>query len=90
MDPTFALKANSTTSRLRFPAHPVVGMAGTSFKHEHLAAILSAGRIAFKVIETREGPRLVSVMRQFEMLQRAVRLGEEMNKGAITEVAKVI
>jgi flagellar basal-body rod protein FlgF len=34
--------------------------------------------------------RLVSVMRQFEMLQRAVRLGEEMNKEAITEVAKVI
>ena len=34
--------------------------------------------------------RLVSVMRQFEMLQRAIRLGDEMNKGSITEVAKVI
>ena len=27
----------------RFPAHPVAGLAGTSFKHEHLAAILADG-----------------------------------------------
>src|SRR6201998_3495359 len=27
----------------RFPVHPVAGLAGTSFKHEHLAAILSDG-----------------------------------------------
>jgi flagellar basal body rod protein FlgG len=33
--------------------------------------------------------RLVSVMRQFEMLQKAVSLGAEMNKKAIEEVAKV-
>jgi flagellar basal-body rod protein FlgF len=33
--------------------------------------------------------RLVSVMRQFEMLQKAVTLGSEMNKRAIEEVAKV-
>ena len=33
--------------------------------------------------------RLVSVMRQFEMLQRAVSLGGEMNRRAIEEVAKV-
>jgi flagellar basal-body rod protein FlgF len=33
--------------------------------------------------------RLVSVMRQFEMLQKAVLLGAEMNKKAIDEVAKV-
>ena len=30
--------------RLRLPAHPISGLAGTSFKHEHLAAILSEGR----------------------------------------------
>ena len=30
-----------TTRRLRFPAHPISGRAGTSFKHEHLPAILS-------------------------------------------------
>jgi hypothetical protein len=29
---------------LRFPTHPVAGLAGTSFKHEHLAAILADGR----------------------------------------------
>lgn len=33
--------------------------------------------------------RLVSVLRQFEMLQKAVSLGAEMNKRAIEEVAKV-
>ena len=33
--------------------------------------------------------RLVSVMRQFEMLQRALTLGAEMNKRAIDEVARV-
>lgn len=33
--------------------------------------------------------RLVSVMRQFEMMQKAMTLGAEMNKQAISEVAKV-
>jgi flagellar basal body rod protein FlgG len=33
--------------------------------------------------------RLISVMRQFEMLQRAVTLGADMNKKAVEEVAKV-
>ena len=33
--------------------------------------------------------RLVSVMRQFEMLQKAVSIGTDMNKRAIEEVAKV-
>ena len=33
--------------------------------------------------------RLVSVMRQFEMLQKAVRIGSEMSRLAIQEVAKV-
>jgi uncharacterized protein len=33
---------------LRFPAHPIAGLAGTSFKHEHLPAILSQeGRAGF-------------------------------------------
>ncbi len=33
--------------------------------------------------------RLVSVMRQFEMLQKAISLGAEMNRRAVEEVAKV-
>ena len=33
--------------------------------------------------------RLVTVMRQFEMLQKAISLGAEMNRHAIEEVAKV-
>lgn len=35
------------------------------------------------------GVRLVNVMRQFEMLQRALQLGGEMNRRAIEEVSKV-
>jgi flagellar basal-body rod protein FlgF len=33
--------------------------------------------------------RLVSVMRQFEMLQRAVTIGADMDKQAITDIARV-
>lgn len=33
--------------------------------------------------------RLVSIMRQFEMLQKAITIGNEMNRKAIDEVAKV-
>jgi len=33
--------------------------------------------------------RLVSVMRQFEMLQRAISLGAEMNRKAVEDVARV-
>src|SRR5271163_4721771 len=29
--------------RLRLPAYPIAGLAGASFKHEHLAAILAEG-----------------------------------------------
>jgi uncharacterized protein len=29
---------------LRFPDHPIAGLAGASFKHEHLAAIVEEGR----------------------------------------------
>ena len=29
---------------LDFPAHPIAGLAGISFKHEHLTAILLEGR----------------------------------------------
>ena len=33
-----------TTKPRRFPAHSIAGLAGTSFKHEHLSAILASGR----------------------------------------------
>jgi uncharacterized protein (UPF0276 family) len=45
-------KVNATTKfaalhgarALRFPAHPMAGFAGTSFKHQHLPAILADGK----------------------------------------------
>jgi hypothetical protein len=36
--------AVSTAHPLRFPDHPIAGQAGTSFKHEHLAAIMADGK----------------------------------------------
>jgi uncharacterized protein (UPF0276 family) len=33
--------ARRASSGSRFPAHPIAGLAGTSFKHQHLPAILS-------------------------------------------------
>lgn len=38
------LIASSAAGSLRFPAHSVAGLAGTSFKHEHFAAILADGK----------------------------------------------
>ncbi|MGH6620809.1 MAG: MNIO family bufferin maturase [Alphaproteobacteria bacterium] len=38
--------ASSAPGTLRFPAHPMAGLAGASFKHEHLPAILAGGRQA--------------------------------------------
>lgn len=35
---------SSSSGTLRFPAHPIVGLAGTSLKHGHLPAILAGGR----------------------------------------------
>jgi flagellar basal body rod protein FlgG len=40
------------------------------------------------VAVTESAGKLVGVMRQFEMMQKAITLGTEMNKQAITEVAK--
>jgi uncharacterized protein (UPF0276 family) len=37
------LTAASAVNTLRFPAHSIAGLAGTSFKHEHLAAIAAEG-----------------------------------------------
>lgn len=36
--------ATRTSATLRFPAHPIAGLAGTSFKHEHLSVILAEGK----------------------------------------------
>lgn len=33
----------AVANTLRFPTHPIAGLAGTSFKHEHLAAITADG-----------------------------------------------
>lgn len=44
MRSTFAKEPKPTASDLRFLAHPVAGLAGTSFKPEHLSAILGDGK----------------------------------------------
>ena len=63
------------------PAVRTVIPSGTSIEQGHLENSNTGSA---------EGAvRLVSVMRQFEMLQKAVSLGAEMNRRAIEEVAKV-
>jgi len=54
------------------------------------SSAISQGRLERANLEPAEAAvRLVSVMRQFEMLQRALSLGGEMNRRAVEEVAKV-
>jgi flagellar basal-body rod protein FlgF len=54
------------------------------------AATVGQGRLeASNAVAGESAVRLVSVMRQFEMLQKAVSLGAEMNRRAVEEVAKV-
>jgi uncharacterized protein len=38
------LKASRAPAVSRFPAHSIAGLAGTSFKHQHLPAILAEGK----------------------------------------------
>ncbi len=67
--------------RLVDPSRPPLAAARVDVRQGHLE-------------DSNVGPaesavRLVSVLRQFEMLQRAVTLGAEMNRHAIEEVARV-
>jgi flagellar basal-body rod protein FlgF len=65
------------------PADPKVKLAPS-------AAQVEQGKIESSNVSPAESAvRLVSVMRQFEMLNRAVALGADMNKRAIEEVARV-
>jgi len=54
------------------------------------AAHIEQGKLESSNISAAEGAvRLVSVMRQFEMLQKAIALGGEMNRRAVEEVARI-
>lgn len=71
-------------------------MGSTYFKVDGVNPKLAAGaevhqgRLETANVPVGEGAvRLVSVMRQFEMLQKAMTLGAEMNRRSVEEVAKV-
>jgi flagellar basal-body rod protein FlgF len=54
------------------------------------SAQVNQGKLENSNVSTAESAvRLVSVMRQFEMLQKAIAVGSEMNKHTIEEVARV-
>ena len=54
------------------------------------SAVVEQGQLESSNAGPAEGAvRLISVMRQFEMMQKAVGIGAEMNKRSIEEVAKV-
>ena len=74
-------KQGSNYFRVNDPAALPAAPSATSVEQGHLESS-NTGTAESAV-------RLVSVMRQFEMLQKAVTLGTEMNKKAIEEVAKV-
>ena len=74
-------KQGSNYFRVNDPAVRPTAPSGTSVEQGHLET--SNTGTAESAI------RLVSVMRQFEMLQKAVNLGNDMNKKAIEEVAKI-
>lgn len=62
---------------------------GNTEPRKALAAV-SQGRLENANFEPAEAAvRLVSVLRQFEMLQRALNLGADMNRRAVEEVARV-
>jgi flagellar basal-body rod protein FlgF len=67
----------------------LVDKAGTVSKAEN-AEVLQGQLEQSNVPVADAAVRLISVMRQFEMLQKAINIGAEMNKEAITEVAKVV
>jgi flagellar basal-body rod protein FlgF len=65
------------------PADPKTNPIATS-------AEVQQGRLESSNVGSSESVvRLVSVMRQFDMLQKAIHIGRDMNKKAIDEVAKV-
>src|SRR5207302_9094869 len=74
-------KQGSNYFRVIDPAQKPVISSDTTVEQGHLEAS-NTGTADSAV-------RLVSVMRQFEMLQKAVSLGAEMNRRAVEEVAKV-
>ena len=73
-------------------------LGNTYFQMNDVSAVAKAAtgaKVQQGILESSNGApaeqavRLVSVMRQFEMLQRAVSIGTDMNKKAIDEVARV-
>lgn len=80
LDSSKLTKSESTFFRYNDPGRAVLEGRGR----------VEQGRLEGANFSTPEAAvRLVSVMRQFEMLQRAMSLGAEMNRRTIDEVAKV-
>lgn len=74
-------KQGNNYFRVGDPAAIVTGPAGSSVQQGKLEASNSGA--------AESAIRLVSIMRQFEMLQKAAAMGEQMDRQAIEEVAKV-
>ena len=74
-------KQGASYFRATDPAAQPAASSGTAVEQGHREASNTGTADA--------GVRLVNIMRQFEMLQKAVSLGMDMNKQAIEQVAKV-
>ena len=80
-DPAALVKMGGNYFR---PADPAVKPAPAAKIELHQGQVESSN-----VVVAESAVRLVEVMRQFEMMQKAIALGAEMNRRAIEEVARV-
>ena len=79
----------SDSSALAKQGHSYFLVADASVKPAAASAGVRQGMLESSNASPAEGAvRLVSVMRQFEMLKKAATLGDEMNRRAVEEVAK--
>jgi flagellar basal body rod protein FlgG len=79
----------SDPAALSKQGHSYFLLTDANARPEPAAAEVRQGMIETSNASTAEGAvRLVSVLRQFEMLKKAATLGDEMNRRAVEEVAK--
>jgi flagellar basal body rod protein FlgG len=82
-----AASAATTVGKL---GNSYFSLAGNPAKDEPANAEVIQGSLEQSNVTPADSTiRLIGVMRQFEMLERAVRIGSDMNKQAIQEVARV-
>ena len=85
-----------TATEVEKPASPSAQSSSAAASPDGATAKPAGGAVLQgKLEQSNVGPaessiRLVAIMRQFEMLQKAMNIGNELNRRAIEEVARVV